>query len=320
MLKRVLGALALLVTLALVGVAGLMIAFLAPDLSVEDLKPRWAGGASRFIDIDGTSVHVRDEGPTSDPVPIVLIHGTSASLHTWDDWAAALAAERRVLRLDLPGFGLTGPSARDDYRMSAYVASVIGVMEARGVTRAVLVGNSFGGQVAWETALAHPGRVAKLVLVDASGFPLQSTSVPLAFRLAGFPGLNRLMRNVLPRGLIDSSVRNVYGDQAKVSPELVERYYQLTRREGNRDALIKRWEQAPSVSDNLHRLGEIKSPTLILWGGKDRLVSPTNAGRFQAAIAGSRVVMFDHLGHVPHQEAPAETLAAFRRFDQETGQ
>jgi len=285
----------------------------APDRPVTELKARWAPAPSTFVDVAGMQVHLRDEGPRNDPSPIVLLHGTSASLHTWQGWADALKGERRVIRFDLPGFGLTGPTPDGIYTMDAYVRFVIAMLDHLGVQRAVLVGNSFGGNVAWATALAHPGRVGKLVLVDSAGYPMNPQSVPIGFRIARVPVLNRIAEVVLPRSVIESSVRNVYGDPQRVTPELVDLYYDITVREGNRRALVQRWAQAPSGS-MADRIREIKVPTLILWGARDRLIPPEDAARFQRDIPGSRLVVFGDLGHVPHEEDPARTVAAARSF------
>jgi len=286
----------------------------APDRPVAALQARWAPPPSTFIDLTGMRVHVRDEGIRDDPVPIVLLHGTSASLHTWDGWAAALAAERRVIRFDLPGFGLTGPAPDGDYRIERYVEFTAAMLDALGVERCVLAGNSFGGTVAWQTALAlPPDRVQQLILIDAAGYPLVSESVPIAFRIARVPVLSSLMSVTLPRGVVESSVRNVYGNPERITPELVDRYYEISLREGNRAALAKRFAQAPH---GLHadRIREIQVPTLILWGGRDRLIPPEHGELFHRDIAGSRLVVFPELGHVPHEEDPAATVAIVRSF------
>jgi len=294
-------------------VAGYAATNWAPDRPVAELKTRWAPPPSMFVDVAGMQVHVRDEGPRDDPTPIVLLHGTSASLHTWQGWADALKGERRVIRFDLPGFGLTGPTPDGKYTMDAYVRFVLAVLDRLGVPRAVLAGNSFGGNVAWATALAQPDRVAKLVLVDSAGYPMNPKSVPIGFRIARLPVLNRAAEVVLPRRVIESSVRNVYGDPDKVTPELVDLYYDITVREGNRRALAERWRQAPAGKDP-ERIREIKVPTLILWGALDRLIPPEDGAQFQRDIAGSRLVVFGDLGHVPHEEDPARTVAVVKGF------
>jgi pimeloyl-ACP methyl ester carboxylesterase len=289
----------------------------APDRSVEELSARWAPPPSEFVRIGGMRVHLRDEGPRSGATPVVLLHGTSASLHTWDGWAESLRAERRVIRFDLPGFGLTGPTPDRVYRIERYVETVVALLDRLGVRRAILAGNSFGGQVAWQTALAHPQRVERLILVDAAGYPMAPQEVPIGFRIARTPWLAPLMRVVLPRGFIESSVRNVYGDPSKVTEELVDRYYELTLRAGNREALRERFAQA-QAGPGAERIRELTLPTLILWGGQDRLIPPADGERFAHDIAGSELVVFDDLGHVPHEEDPVRTLAAVQAFLQRT--
>jgi pimeloyl-ACP methyl ester carboxylesterase len=285
----------------------------APDRTVADLKPRWALPPSQFVAIDGMLVHLRDQGPRDDPAPIVLLHGTSASLHTWEGWAAALQDKRRVISLDLPGFGLTGPFPDGDYRMAHYSAFLDHVLDQLQVPRVVLAGNSFGGQLAWHFALDHPQRVERLVLVDAAGYPRNATSMPIGFRLAQIPALAPLMANLLPRQMIAASLRNVYGDPSKVSDELIDRYYQLTLRAGNREALVQRFLQAEAGPD-YSRIAELQVPTLIIWGGRDELIPPVNAERFKRDIKGSRLVLFDELGHVPQEEDPARTVAVLIDF------
>ncbi|MBP7132016.1 MAG: alpha/beta hydrolase [Aquabacterium sp.] len=304
----------LLALVALVGV-GVALSW-APDRPVETLTGRWAPPPSQFVSIEGMQMHLRDEGPRTDPQPIVLLHGTSASLHTWDGWTEALKSGRRVIRMDLPGFGLTGPMPDGNYRLSRYVEVVIALLDQLEVSQVVLAGNSFGGNLAWKIAVDHPHRVSKLVLVDAAGYPFDPQSMPIGFKIAQIPALRPLMQNTLPRSMIESSVRNVYGDPSKVTQELIDRYHDLTLRAGNRGALVERFRQSPS-GEFTAQISQVRQPTLILWGGQDRLIPPDNAAKFGRDIAGSRVVMFDALGHVPHEEDPAATVAAVQRFLQE---
>lgn len=288
----------------------------APDLPVEDLEARWAPPPSKFVEVNAQQVHLRDEGPRGDPAPIVLLHGASGSLHTWEGWARALRGQRRVIRFDLPGFGLTGPNRQDDYSTDAYVLFVRAVMDKLGVQRFVLGGNSLGGQIAWSAAAAMPDRVTQLILVDASGYPPESItaaqSIPLGLRLMRIPGVRLLAEYTLPRGLVERSVREAYGDPAKVTPELVDLYSAMARREGNRKALARRMDQGYTADAAL--LKGIEAPTLILWGGKDRLLPVELGQRFARDIPGARLVVFDDLGHVPQEEDPARTVAQVRRF------
>lgn len=285
----------------------------APDRPVEELQARWAPAPSQFIELMGMQVHLRDEGPRDDAEPLLLLHGTSASLHTWEGWVADLKRTRRVISVDLPGFGLTGPFPDGDYRIAHYTAFLDALLERLKLPPVVVAGNSFGGQLAWELAVARPARVSRLILVDAAGYPRQSSSVPIGFRLAQVPAMAPLMARLLPRRMIESSVQNVYGDPTRVTDELVERYYQLTLRAGNRQALVQRFQQAPA-GDSQALIRQVRQPTLILWGGRDGLIAPANAERFKADIAGSRLVIFEQLGHVPQEEDPALTLPVVQGF------
>jgi pimeloyl-ACP methyl ester carboxylesterase len=237
-------ALAVLLLIALV----LALAW-APDRPVDDLKARWATPPSVFVPLQGMSVHLRDEGVAGDELPILLLHGTSASLHTWDGWVDALAPTRRVIRVDLPGFGLTGPFPHDDYHVTRYVAFVIELLDSLEIPSAIVAGNSFGGQLAWELAATAPERVAALILIDAAGYPMAPETIPIGFRVALIPSLQPVVARLLPRRMVEASVHDVYGDPARVTDELVDRYYELALRAGNRRALGLRLEQAVNRED-----------------------------------------------------------------------
>jgi pimeloyl-ACP methyl ester carboxylesterase len=307
---KILAGLLLVLVLA---AAGFVWASWAPDRPVAELAARWAPPPSVFVEIAGMQVHLRDQGPRDDASPIVLVHGTGSSLHAFEGWAQALAKKRRVVTFDLPGFGLTGPAPDGDYAMAAAVRFVVAVLDRLGIARCVLGGNSLGGAISWATAVTAPERVEKLILVDAGGYPAHSISVPIGFRLARMPVLSSMLTNILPRGLVAQGLRDVFGDPSRVTPELIERYYELTLRAGNRRALVQRFSQ-PRSGELGRRIPEIKVPTLVMWGGRDRLIPPDDAERFHRDIAGSTLVIFDDLGHAPEEEDPARTVVAVERF------
>jgi len=289
----------------------------APDRPVETLVARWAPPPSDFVEVKGQIVHLRDEGPREDPEPLLLIHGTSASLHTWEGWVKALKARRRVITFDLPGFGLTGPFAGqytpDDYHGDTYARFVLDLMDQLKVQRAVIGGNSLGGEVAWRMAVLAPPRVAGLILVDAVGPAFTPISVPVGFMIARVPVVGRIAEFALPRSLIEQSLAEVYGHPEKVSSELVDRYFELALRDGNRRALGLRLRQMKPGED-AEKIATIRQPTLILWGGRDKLIPPTVARQFQQAITVSKLVMFSDLGHVPQEEDPARTVEPVKAF------
>ena len=288
-----------------------------PDRSADSLVARWAPPPSDFMDVKGQLVHYRDEGPRNDPTPLVLIHGTAASLHTWQGWTAELRGRKRVLTFDLPGFGLTGPFTgtypRDDYRADTLARFTLDFLDALHVQRFAIGGNSLGGEVAWRVAAQAPARVDRLILVDATGYAFVPERIPVGFQVARIPVLNRIDESLTPRPLIAESVKAVYGDPSRVTGALVDRYFEMLLREGNRHALNVRMREidtdlAPA------RIATLKLPTLILWGAQDHLVPPANATHFQRDIAGSQLVVFPGLGHVPHEEDPNTTLVPVRAF------
>lgn len=289
----------------------------APDRPVETLVARWAPAPSDFIEIKGQLVHLRDEGPRGDPVPIVLLHGTSASLHTWEGWVKALKVQRRIISFDLPGFGLTGPFAGqytpDDYRGDTYARFVVDLLDALQLPRVVLGGNSLGGEVAWRVATLAPERVERLILVDAVGPPFTPESVPIGFMAARLPVLGWISQHLTPRELVADSVASVYGDPSRVSAPLVDRYHELTLREGNRRALNRRLNQMV-IGEDAERIAQVRQPTLILWGARDRLIPPAVGRDFSQRIAGSQLVVLEGLGHVPQEEDPVRSVEPVKAF------
>ncbi len=310
MLIRIFGVLLLLSALAIPLLR-------APDRPVETLVARWAPPPSEFLDLQGQLVHYRDEGPRADPAPIVLLHGTSASLHTWEGWAQALRGQRRVISLDLPAFGLTGPFAGpylgQAYTGEHYARFVLDLLDKLAVPRFVVAGNSLGGEVAWRIAAAVPQRVAALVLVDAGGYPIEGGSIPLGWQIARLPVLGHVLEHLLPRPFIVQGLAAVVADPRRITEAQVDRYYELTLRAGNRAALVQR-AQTWSRSEGVAKVSGVSAPTLVLWGGQDRVIPPALAQRFIADIPGAQLQVFDDLAHVPQEEDPARTVAVVKVF------
>lgn len=289
----------------------LFVAGCQTDLPLNDLKARHGGLPSRYLPMDGIDVHWRDEGPVNLPagsLPVLLLHGTGASLHTWDGWARELSQEFRVVRLDLPGFGLTGPHPSGDYSPAAMVDFLERFADAAGLQQFVVAGNSLGGLYAWRFALRQPDRVRALILVDAAGYPADlSGPGTLGLRLARMPIISELMRWAPVDGLVGSGLRGAYADPRRVSPELVDRYASLMRRPGNRAAMGDR-ARAQSDATGWEQIQNIRIPTLVLWGGRDTWLPPSMGERFKRDIPGSRLIVYPDLGHVPMEEDPATTV------------
>ncbi len=287
------------------------------DIPLDELKAKYATEASSFVSVNGMEVHHRDEGPPTDSIPILLIHGTGSSLHTFDDWAARLSSDYRVIRMDLPGYGLTGPFPHRDYSLERYVEFLHDFLAELGVEQCILAGNSLGGGIAWRFMVEHPEMVDKLILIDASGYPSKEESTPLAFKLARLPVIKHLFTFITPRAVVQSSVENVYADKTKVTDALVDRYFELSLREGNRQAFIDKFE-AENDTAAYHTIKSIEKETLVLWGDQDQLIPSERAYQFHHDLPNDTLVILKNVGHVPMEESPDQSVEVVLSFLQKS--
>lgn len=283
------------------------------DLPLDELKQKYSNSESEFVEIDGMQVHYRDEGNTSDSIPLILIHGTGASLHTWEGWVKSLKKNHRIITFDLPAYGLTGPNPTGDYSQDYYVSFVDKLLTKLSVKKCILGGNSLGGGITWAYSLTHPERVQKMILVDAGGYPMTSKSVPIAFQLAKVPILNKLFQYITPRSIIEKSIRNVYVQDGRITDNLINRYYELALREGNRKAFIDRMKIS-IISDKYLKIKTLTLPTLIIWGNQDGLIPIAVAEQFHNDLPNDTLVVFKDLGHTPMEEDPENTVKAVKYF------
>lgn len=280
------------------------------DLPVETLAREFAGKGSHFIEVDGLNVHYRDEGAGE---PLVLLHGWAASLHTWEGWAERLEEDFRVIRLDLPAFGLTGPAAGADYSMDYYVEFLDHFLSSLDIDEVYIAGNSLGGGITWFYAAKHPEKVKKIILLDAAGYEMEGPSIT---RLAS-PGIIRAaIRHISPRYAIRFLVKQVYGDKEKVTEETVSRYYRLLLREGNREVLFKPLDKTMDQNkEGVQKLlNSIGIPALIMWGEKDAWIPLDLARRFERDIPNARLITYETAGHIPMEELPEETARDAKEF------
>ncbi|APG65313.1 alpha/beta hydrolase [Tenacibaculum todarodis] len=282
------------------------------DISVEVLKEKYANEHSKFVEIDGMQVHYRDEGKG---MPIVLIHGTGASLHTWDYWASKLKEKHRVVRMDLPAFGLTGANSNGDYSIENYTNFLTKFLHKAELDSMYLVGNSLGGNIAWNFTAENPEAVKKLVLVDASGLPTNKPQ-PWIFKMAKTPIVNSMFLYVTPRAVIKDNIEQVYEDDSKISEDLITRYHEMALREGNRKAFIDRAKTDFKLGDNsnLEKLKSIKNKTLLIWGENDNWIPLDNGKRMDSLMPNSKLIIVKNSGHVPMEESPKESLLLFEDF------
>ena len=277
------------------------------DITLEELKVEFKNKNSRFVEVDGIFVHYVDEG---NGIPIILLHGTGASLHTWDLWSEKLKDKYRVLRITLPGFGLSGPRSDKKYKIKDYVNLLESFVELMGIEKFYLAGNSLGGSIAWLYTSFYDKKVKKLILVNSSGFEFDQ--IPFVIRLARNNYLNFLIKKTSPKFLIKKSLKEVFYDDNLISKSITDRYYKLNLREGNRQAFIDR--ALVNYTDYTPRLKKIKSPTLILWGKNDEWINVKYAKKFKTMIKGSRLSIMNETGHIPMEERPFESLEIVMDF------
>ena len=277
------------------------------DIPLKDLKSEFKNESSRFVEVDGILVHYTDEG---EGTPIILLHGTGASLHTWDLWAEKLKENYRVLRITLPGFGLSGPRLDKRYEIKDYVNLLDSFVELVGIEKFYLVGNSLGGSIAWLYTSFYDEKIKKLILINSSGFEM--VEIPFVIRIARNNFLNFLVKKTSAKFLIKKSLKEVYYDDKLILKSTIDRYYKLNLREGNRQAFIDR--ALINYVDYTSRLKKIKSPTLILWGENDEWINVKFAQKFKSMIKDSRVSIMNRTGHIPMEEKPYESLKIMQDF------
>jgi pimeloyl-ACP methyl ester carboxylesterase len=299
------------IAVIIVLLTGTMFLIMKPDKPLAELKLKYTTADSKFIDVEGLQVHYRIEGSGS---PIVLIHGTGACLQTWDAWTDSLKSTHKVIRLDMPGFGLTGPRADRDYSIAMYVRFLHEFMSKIGIDSFALGGNSLGGQIAWNYALVYPQQVSSLILVDPGGFYKDGKAGALVFKLAKIKWLADIMKKMDSKIMVNKTLKDVYYDDSKITGATKQLYYDMSMREGNRQAFVDRVQLI--ATDSSKDLRAIQCPTLVLWGKEDVLIDVAMADSF-AVIPHSKVIKYKEVGHSAQEEIPGQSVYDVEEFLQE---
>ncbi len=289
--------------------AGVAFWLWTPDRPRALIERDYLRSPSVMMDIGGFRLHVRDSGSRDAPA-VILLHGFGSSLHTFEAWADALDEKYRVISFDLPGSGLSEPDPTGTYTDDRSMEILLELMDRIGVAEAALVGNSIGGRLAWRFAAAHPKRVRKLVLISPDGYASPGFEYG---RAPEVPALVTAMRYVLPKSMLRPNIAAAYGNPANMTEETLERYHALLLAPGNRTAMIERMRQTVLV-DPVPILGTIAIPVLLVWGEKDAMIPLANSDDYMRALPQAERVTFPMLGHVPHEEEPAQTIAPVLEF------
>ena len=281
----------------------------APDLGVAELQKRYSSTSNNVVNVDGMRIHYKDTGSQDAPV-LLFLHGFGSSLQTWDVWAGSLEQKYRVIRLDLPGFGLTGPSPSNDYSEFNDVNTLTQFVDKLGVSELSVIGHSMGGKIAWTFAAAHPDRVKALVLMAPDGFPQPEA---IGTKPYAMPAIMGLMKYCLPRYFVRKSIEPAFANESALDDKMVSRYHDMLRAPGVRAAILERGNQT-IYTDPVPRLKKIKAPTLLLWGEEDKMIPSSNATSYAGVLAQSKTVFIPKLGHLLHEEQADIGLAQLVEF------
>jgi pimeloyl-ACP methyl ester carboxylesterase len=286
-----------------------------PDIPRATLEAKYNAPPSEFVTLpDGTRAHYRGRGATNAPV-LLLLHGSNSSFLTWEPWSKRLSDAFHVIAVDLPGHGLTGAVPNEDYSQEAMAKFVGEFADRMGLKSFALAGNSMGGGVAARFAEEHPGRVTKLILVDAGGLPfkMNGEGEPLAFRLARIPVVNLLLLHITPRAIVTEGLNKAIVHKAIITDAMVDWYWDFARMDGTRKATMLRF-QLPFDTSVADHTAALKMPTLILWGEQDRLIPVATAHDWQKAVPGSTLIFYPATGHVPMEEVADQSAADVQKF------
>jgi pimeloyl-ACP methyl ester carboxylesterase len=294
------------------GTAFLAVAFYGlwtPDLERAELEKRYFSSSPQIIDVDGLKVYYKETGPQGAPA-LLLLHGFGSSLQAWADWSLTLEQKYRVIRLDLPGFGLTGASPANDYSEEKDLAILTHFADKLGLEKFSVVGHSMGGKMAWSLAASQPERVQALVLMAPDGFP---ETKDIGTKPYEVPAIMGIIKYVLPKYLVRKSIEPAFVQADALSDALVNRYFDMLRAPGVRGAILERSNQT-IYTDPVPRLKAIKASTLLIWGEQDQMIPSTNAQSYANVLSNSTTVLVPKLGHLLQEEQPEKGLAAVMQF------
>jgi pimeloyl-ACP methyl ester carboxylesterase len=276
------------------------------------LEAAYARPTSRFIDVRGVRIHILDEGPPDAP-PVVLLPAQWISARQWLGWRPAFVDRYRMICIDLPGHGLTGPFPDGDYSFENYLRLFADLVNVLAPDRFVLVGTSFSGVIAFRYAATAGRRLAGLILANSSGLPRQGGGTPNA------PPDNRLHRLVLPwvrpRGFIADKLAALVLDRQRLTPELIDEVTAFNNLPGrHREAAAR--AAAYRVGDPQAVLTQVSVPTLVLWGTGSTYLSTREADLFVQWLGAAvkEKIIYPGVGHLIAVDAPEVTGRDARRF------
>lgn len=278
---------------------------------IEELREEMAIAQSFFFEYQNTRCHYTDEG-TGDPV--VMIHGLGDSFRIFDEFAAELSKEYRVVRLDLPGFGISDvPSKKqvDGELIDFYASCLSALIDDLELDKFHLIGNSLGGWVSWHWAANHSNQLKSLTLLASAGFELDRVKKNITKGV-----LEHIPAFMLKRGMPKSVARFnlkacIYHDDL-IKEEYVQNNYRMINKRGTLQFMFALLESSAMPVPS--RMEAIACPSLVVWGNKDRIVPVSHAALFDSHLAKSEVLIYDKCGHYPQIERKDDLLKDWKTF------
>ena len=274
------------------------------DGDIEALKDKYGRSPSEFISLpNGVQVHLRDEGDTEAPV-IVLVHGHSEDLHTWNNLAKHLISDFRVIRFDLRRHGLTGPSPDKEYKLENYVSDLSMLISHLGLDSFIIVGHSMGGRISLKYTIENSDKVAGMVLISASGAPnVEKSSPPMALRMMKNPLGRAIIKRVWSRKMAKSSLQDMVFEKSIITDEEIDRLWDLSRYPGSMDAMFREFA-IPWQDFTSDEIGDVAVQTLLIWGNEDTICPRTKGDWYHLNLPNSTIVGLTSIGHNPQLECP----------------
>jgi len=280
-------------------------------IDLDKLRPSLQMPDSGYLNLQGMQVHYRDVGDPQAPV-VILLHGIFSSLHTWNSWSDILSKDFRVISLDCPNFGLTGPHP-EGMKRYLYSDFLDEFTDALGIEQCSVAGNSLGGWMAWEFAARYSHKVQKVILLDSAGYFFIP---PSSLLFMGMPFGGWLSSRVVPpRNAFYTMVRSAYAQPERLSEDVLNRYYEVWLRPGNRQAGARVLRYIRNNGGFNHSLIKtVQQPVLIMWGKQDSWIPLSHVESFEKDMPQAKSIIYPDSGHMPMEEIPQQTAEDARVF------
>lgn len=301
----------LLVVIVVIILIPVLVVFFRPSLIIakDVAQKELSSPASHYVNWRGAQLHYTDEGQG---MPVMMIHGFGGSYQNFNDLAALMKNEYRVIRVDLPGFGLSdypNDSAATDL-IQTYRDYLTFMLDTLHLDSLYAIGNSMGGGITWMLAGDHPDQVCKIVLLNSAGYDVAAAAAKLT--MFKYNAVGKVFERGMPMFMSENGMERGYADPTKIDPAVVKVNNMFTNREGNITHMLRMGRAAQFPDPEL--IKRVQCPTLIIWGQQDSIIPVEHATRFKRDIKNSELVVFNPCGHMPMMELPEKTFAVTEEF------